>query len=82
VSLGRSADFFGPRVLNSALGDRVFPAAIANKPVQLLGNLDLPHSYTYIEDVARGLATLGDRPEALGQAWLLPVVTSKCSIAP
>jgi nucleoside-diphosphate-sugar epimerase len=73
VALGRSADFFGPRVLNSALGDRVFPLALANKPVQLLGNLDLPHSYTYIGDVARGLATLGDRPEALGQAWLLPV---------
>lgn len=73
VALGRSADFFGPRVLNSALGDRVFPAVFANKPVQLLGNLDLPHSYTYIEDVARGLATLGARPESLGRAWLLPV---------
>ncbi|KAM3108890.1 NAD-dependent epimerase/dehydratase family protein [Phormidesmis sp. 146-33] len=74
VALGRSADFFGSRVLNSALGDRVFPAVFANKPVQLLGNLDLPHSYTYIEDVARGLATLGERSEALGHVWLLPVV--------
>ncbi|MDZ7960383.1 MAG: NAD-dependent epimerase/dehydratase family protein [Aulosira sp. DedQUE10] len=74
VALGRSADFFGPRVLNSALGDRVFPSVFAKKSVQLLGNLDLPHSYTYIEDVARGLATLGARPEALGCAWLLPVV--------
>lgn len=73
VALGRSADFFGPRVLNSALGDRVFPAVLANKPVQLLGNLDLPHSYTYIGDVARGLTTLGTHPEALGRAWLLPV---------
>ncbi len=73
VALGRSADFFGPRVLNSALGDRVFPMALANKPVQLLGNLDLPHSYAYIGDVARGLATLGTDPQALGRAWLLPV---------
>lgn len=73
VALGRSADFFGPRVLNSALGDRVFPAALANKPVQLLGNIDLPHSYTYIGDVARGLATLGEHPAAPGQAWMLPV---------
>jgi len=73
VALGRSADFFGPRVLNSALGDRVFPAALTNKPVQLLGNLDLPHSYTYIRDVAHGLATLGAEPAALGRAWLLPV---------
>ncbi len=73
VALGRSADFFGPRVRNSALGDRVFPAALNNKPVQLLGNLDLPHSYTYIHDVAHGLATLGAEPAALGRAWLLPV---------
>ena len=73
VALGRAADFFGPRVLNSALGDRVFPMALTKRPVQLLGNLDLPHSYTYIGDVARGLTTLGTYPEALGRAWLLPV---------
>ncbi len=73
VSIGRAADFFGPRVLNSALGDRVFPAALRGKPMQLLGNVDLPHSYGYIGDVARGLATLGERDDALGSAWLLPV---------
>jgi len=73
VTLGRAADFFGPGVLNSALGDRVFPAALAGKPVQLLGDLDLPHSYSYIGDVARGLAILGESDEAVGRAWLLPV---------
>lgn len=73
VSLGRAADFFGPRVLNSSLGDRVFPAALAGKRVQLLGKIDLPHSYSYIGDVARGLAVLGDQEAGLGQAWLLPV---------
>ncbi|MEM8532715.1 MAG: NAD-dependent epimerase/dehydratase family protein [Chloroflexota bacterium] len=73
IALGRAADFFGPRVLNSALGDRVFPMALTKKPVQLLGNLDLPHSYSYIGDVARGLATLGTHPDAPGRAWLLPV---------
>lgn len=73
VTLGRAADFFGPLVLNSALGDRVFPFALKNQPVQLLGNLDLPHSYGYIGDVARGLATLGAESAALGKAWLLPV---------
>lgn len=73
VTLGRAADFFGPRVLNSTLGDRVFPAALAGKPVQLLGNIDLPHSYSYIGDVARGLAILGEQEAALGHAWLLPV---------
>ncbi len=79
VSLGRSADFYGPRVLNSALGDRVFHAALNRRAVSLLGDIDLPHSYTYIADVARGLVTLGERPEALGSAWLLPVVAPPVS---
>jgi nucleoside-diphosphate-sugar epimerase len=75
VALGRAADFFGPRVLNSSLGDRVFPAALAGKSIQLLGNIDLPHSYSYIGDVARTLALLGERSEALGRVWHVPVVT-------
>jgi nucleoside-diphosphate-sugar epimerase len=75
VALGRAADFFGPRVLNSALGDHVFPAALTGKSIQLLGNIDLPHSYSYIEDVARTLALLGERDEALGKVWHVPVVT-------
>ena len=47
VAIGRAANFFGPRVLNSTFGDRVFPAAIAHKPVQLLGNTNLPHDKAY-----------------------------------
>ncbi len=73
VALGRAADFFGPRVFNSALGERVFPPALAGRSAQVLGNVDLPHSFSYMGDVARGLATLGERPEALGRDWLLPV---------
>ncbi len=32
----------------------------------------MPHSYTYAGDVARGLLTLGERAEAVGQVWHLP----------
>ncbi len=74
VTLGRAADFFGPRVLNSTLGDRVFPQLLQHKSAQLLGNIDLPHSFSYIGDVARGLAVLGQHQAALGQAWHLPVM--------
>jgi len=73
VTLARAADFYGPRVLNSALGDRVFPQALAGKRVQLLGNIDLPHSYSYIGDVARTLAVLGQSNAAYGRAWHVPV---------
>lgn len=73
VALGRAADFFGPRVLHSSLGQYVFPAALANQPILILGNIDLPHSYSYMPDIARGLAALGEYEEALGHDWLLPV---------
>jgi nucleoside-diphosphate-sugar epimerase len=73
VTIGRAADFFGPRALNSVLGQYVFPAALSGQPVLTLGNIDLRHSYSYMPDVAKGLAVLGEREEALGRDWLLPV---------
>ncbi|MEU5433522.1 NAD-dependent epimerase/dehydratase family protein [Streptomyces sp. NPDC020719] len=72
VVLGRSADFVGPQVLNSSLGGAVFPAALSGGEALGLGDLDLPHSYTYIGDVAAGLATLGEHPEGDGRVWHLP----------
>lgn len=73
VTLGRAADFFGPRVLNSSLGQYVFPSALSGQPILTLGDIDLPHSYSYMPDIARSLAVLGEREEALGHDWLLPV---------
>ena len=72
VAIGRASDFFGPGGRESAAGDRMFGPAVAGKTIQVLGNPDLPHTYTYLADIGRGLATLGEREEALGQAWHLP----------
>jgi nucleoside-diphosphate-sugar epimerase len=72
VSLGRSADFVGPGVLNSTLGAAAFPGALTGGTVLGLGDIDLPHSYTNIQDVAAGLATLGEHPESDGHVWHLP----------
>jgi nucleoside-diphosphate-sugar epimerase len=72
VVMGRSADFFGPRVTNSSLGIAVFPGALTGGEVFGFGDLNLLHSYTYIDDVAAGLATLGERPEGDGRVWHLP----------
>ncbi|TXR99782.1 NAD-dependent epimerase/dehydratase family protein [Streptomyces sp. col6] len=72
VVLGRSADFVGPGVLNSTLGGAVFPNALTGEEVPVLGDIDLPHSYTYIGDVAAGLATLGENPDGDGRVWHLP----------
>lgn len=72
ATIGRGSDFFGPHAHVSTVGDRVFGRAIQGKPAQVLGNPDVPHSVTYLEDFARALVTLGDGEEALGQVWHVP----------
>lgn len=72
VTTGRASDFFGPRALESAAGERVFANAVKGKKAQLLGDPRAPHTYTYVPDIARGLVTLGSDDRALGAAWHLP----------
>ncbi|OCT16317.1 NAD-dependent dehydratase [Paenibacillus pectinilyticus] len=72
VAIGRASDFYGPGVKESSLGERVFGFALQGKPVDLLGSLDVPHTYTYIDDFAKGLVTLGQEDRALGEAWHIP----------
>ncbi len=69
---GRASDFFGPYALQSALGERVFYPALKGKSAQVLGNPDLLHTYSYVPDIGRALVALGEREDALGQAWHLP----------
>lgn len=72
ATIGRASDFFGPRVINAGLGEMFFKSALAGKTVNLLGQLDLPHTFSYIKDYAAGLIELSKHDEALGRAWHLP----------
>jgi nucleoside-diphosphate-sugar epimerase len=72
VALARGSDFFGPQVLGSAMGDRVFLPALRGKAASVGGRLDVPHTYTFIDDFGRAMVVLGERDEALGQAWHVP----------
>ena len=73
VALVRSSDFYGPGVSNSGLGERVFPRLLAGKPVQLLGDPDAAHAFTYAPDFARALAVMGAaEDDDYGQAWHVP----------
>ena len=72
VAIGRASDFFGPQALLSAMGERTIVPAINGKPVRVLGDPDLPHTYTYVPDIGRALVTLGEDDRALGKAWHLP----------
>ena len=72
VAIARASDFYGPRVLVSALGERVFPAVLAGRAAQVLGDPSRPHAYTYVPDFARALITLAGHADAFGQAWHVP----------
>ncbi len=72
AAIARASDFYGPGVLTSAAGDRMFGFAVAGKAASAAGNLEAKHSYTYIDDVGKVLVILGERDEALGQAWHVP----------
>ncbi|MGI8859294.1 MAG: hypothetical protein ACR2HO_03950, partial [Rubrobacteraceae bacterium] len=45
---------------------------VEGKSAQIAGDPDQPHTYTYAPDIGKGLVILGEREEALGQAWHLP----------
>ena len=71
IAIGRASDFFGPGVTESSLGERVFANALAGKRADVLGDPGLPHTYSYVPDIAAGLATLGTADRAEG-VWHLP----------
>ena len=73
IAIGRASDFFGPGVTaGSTLGERFFGNALDGRRADFIGNPGLPHTYSYVPDVAAGLATLGTDPRAVGQIWHLP----------
>lgn len=81
VAIGRASDFFGTDLPNSLLGPRFWERLFTGKALESPGDPDMPHSYNYADDVARGLVTLGERPEALGQIWHLPTASSESTRA-
>jgi nucleoside-diphosphate-sugar epimerase len=72
VAIGRASDFFGAGVTETTLGERVFANALAGKRADFIGKPDLPHTYSYVPDVAASLATLGTDERAVDGVWHLP----------
>ena len=73
VVIGRGSDFFGPWGLPTAvMGERTFYPLLRGKPAQLIGNINIPHTHTYIPDFGKAFVILGERSEADGQAWHVP----------
>jgi len=73
VTAGRGSDFFGPWGLpTAAMGERTFYPMLQGKAANLVGNIDAPHTHTYVSDFGKALVILGERTEADGQAWHVP----------
>jgi nucleoside-diphosphate-sugar epimerase len=72
IAIGRASDFFGAGATESTLGERAFGNALAGKRADFIGDPDVPHTYSYVPDIAAGLATLGTDERAVGQVWQLP----------
>jgi len=72
VTMSRASDYYGPGGVTSTVGATVFANAVKGSTARWLGRLDVPHTLSYLPDIARGLAVLGERDEADGQAWHLP----------
>lgn len=72
VAMARGSNFYGEGVRLSTIGERVFEFMLEGKSASVFGNIDLPHTVTYIGDFGEAMAILGEREEALGRAWHVP----------
>lgn len=73
VTAGRGSDFFGAWGLaTAAMGERTFYPMLAGKAANLVGDVDAPHTHTYIPDFGKALVILGEHDEADGKAWHVP----------
>jgi nucleoside-diphosphate-sugar epimerase len=86
VTIARASDFFGPGCTTSVFGDRFWTRLLAGRSVEILGDPDQPHTYSYAPDVADALVTLGlaDPDPARssgagvhGRVWHLPALPAE-----
>jgi nucleoside-diphosphate-sugar epimerase len=70
IAVVRGSDFFGPwEPINGAM---IFKAALNKKTVNMLGDLNQPHTFTYVKDFGKALAVAGTDDRALGKVWHVP----------
>ena len=72
ATVARGSDFFGPFVVGSAVGARLFAAVVAGRAAEVFGDPDAPHSFTFVEDFGAAMAALGTDARAVGQVWHVP----------
>lgn len=69
----RASDFFGPGVTDGGhLATQVIPRLLRGRTARVLGDPDVPHSWTYLPDVARAMVRVAEEESAWGRAWHVP----------
>ncbi|MFD4354120.1 NAD-dependent epimerase/dehydratase family protein [Nocardia sp. NPDC058518] len=63
-----ASDFFGPHATTSHVGSLVVPKVLAGKSVLALGDVDQPHSFTYVPDLARAMVTAAAQAQTLTES--------------
>lgn len=71
VTEARSSDYVGAGA-DSMLTRDVVPKVLSAERVTVPADLDAPHSWTYVGDVARTLVTLAAEERAWGRPWHVP----------
>ncbi len=71
--IGRAADIYGPKAVNSSLYISVLERMLAGKAPQLLAPAEIPHRYSSTRDIGNALVELALAEDTYGQAWHLPV---------
>lgn len=75
-----ASDFYGPRVENAHMGDRVVPNVLQGRSIRVIADADLPHSFTYVPDLAAAMiAAAADRSlwNSVLHAPTAPAVTQR-----
>ncbi|HEX4701832.1 MAG TPA: NAD-dependent epimerase/dehydratase family protein [Pseudonocardiaceae bacterium] len=67
----RGSDYLGANTL-SVVTVLLLPAILMGRRAMVPADLDAPHSWTYVGDMARTLVAVADRESAWGRPWHVP----------
>lgn len=70
----RGSDYVGAGA-QSILTIMVLPKVLAGQSALVPADLDVPHSWTYVGDVARTLVAAAADEQAWGRAWHVPTAS-------
>jgi nucleoside-diphosphate-sugar epimerase len=76
VAFVKAADFIGPRIYKGIFGTDFLDKIYSKKTVLLAGKIEVPHTFTYINDFAQAIVNVGNAADTFGQIWHAPNATA------